>query len=147
MKRFLVLVSLLIAASVGRAAALPVTPFTVVAKVVSFEHQRAPGIQPGYSQAAPHGNEGIIVATIILPESLAGREITIPFQASPEEKELLIQKGTTFRFEHNANLGDIHNRTDWVFRRGLEFPGRGILVLKPGGEVAEAYEGVLTRVK
>lgn len=147
MKRILSRFFLGMFVTVAVAAPLPVTPYTVVAKVVSYEHYRSIGGAERFSQATPHGNDSTIVATIVLPESLAGREIAIPFEASVDRKELLVQKGTVFRFEHTRNLADIRGRTDWVRRRALPFPGHGILVLKPNGEVAEAYEGALAGLK
>lgn len=145
MKRFLTVVSFL-AVFVGglRAVPLPVTPFTVIAKVESFEHYRALGGERRFGPATPYGNEDTIVATILQPESLAGREIAVPFESKKDRKELLVQPGTIFRFENRVNLADLHYKTDNVRRRAIDFPELGIIVLKADGEVAEAYEGSLT---
>jgi hypothetical protein len=126
------------------AAVLPVTPYTVVARVDSFEHYRA-SAGSRFGLSAPYGSDDTIVATIVLPESLAGREIAIPFESKKGGKELLVQRGTIFRFEHISNLANLNSQTDRVYRRAIGFPERGILVLKPNGEVGEAYEGSWTR--
>ncbi len=127
-----------------RAAVLPVTPYTVVAKVDSFEHYRAYEGAGRFGLSAPYGSDDTIVATIVLPEALAGREIAIPFESKKDGKELLVQRGTVFRFEHHANLSDLRSRTDRVYRRAIGFPLMGIIALKPNGEVGEAYEGAWT---
>jgi len=126
------------------AAPLPVTPFTVIAKVESFEHYRALAGAQRFSPAAPYGNDDTIIATILQPASLAGREIAIPFESKKGGKELLVQPGTVFRFEHRRNLIDLQFKTDNVRRRVIAFPELGIIALKADGEVGEAYEGSLT---
>lgn len=143
MKRLFFLLAWLISGAAAIAAPLPVTPYTVIARVDSWEHYRAFG-RGGYSLSAPYGSEDTIVATILQPESLAGREIAIPFESKKEGRELLLQRGTIFRFEYHMNLADLRGRTDFVWRRPIEFPRNGILALKANGEVGEAYEGVLT---
>jgi hypothetical protein len=146
MKRFLSVVSIL-AAAAGMLQASPppsVTPRTVVCKVESFEHYRALGGIDRFSMASPYGNEETIIATIVYPVSLAGREIAIPFESKKDRKELLVQRGTVFRFEHRMNLADLRNRTEWVHRRAIEFPALGLIALKPDGEAGEIYAGVLT---
>src|SRR4051812_21123763 len=126
MKRLVALLLFSFATGFLTAAALPVTPYTVVARVESYETLRTPPGSPEFTLSAPYGNEGAIVAKIVKPDSLAGREIAIPFEASPERQELLVQKGTIFRFEHPRNLEDLRNRTDPVRRRMIGFPERGI---------------------
>lgn len=121
-----------------------ITPYTVIAKVTSYEHYRAFGGSARFSQATPHGNEYTIVAVIQYPDSLEGREIGIPFESRKDGKELLVQPGTVFRFEHRMNLADLRRRTDPIRRRGIAFPELGIVVLKPDGEVAESYDGSLS---
>jgi hypothetical protein len=130
-----------------RAAPLPVTPLTVIAKVESFEHYRAFGGAQRFGPTTPYGNEYAIIATILAPASLAGREIAIPFESKKEGRELLVQPGTVFRFEHRTNLNDLRYKTDNVKRRAIEFPAMGILALKADGEVGEAYEGHLTPLR
>ena len=144
MNRLLLMVSSLALACGLGAAELPVTPYTVVAKVDSFEHYRSLGGANRFGPATPQGNEYTIVATILQPKSLAGREIAIPFESKKDGKELLVQPGTVFRFEHRVALADLRYKTDNVKRRAIEFPALGIIVLKADGEVAEAYEGELT---
>lgn len=147
MHRILALVSFLALSAALSAGMLPVTPFTVVAKVTSYEHYRALGSPHRYSLETPHGNSSTLIATILQPDLLAGREIAIPFESLRSGKELLVQKDTIFRFEHTRNLADLRNRTDLVRRSVVAFPERGILVLKPDGEVGEAYAGILTASK
>jgi hypothetical protein len=125
-------------------ALLPVTPYTVVAKVVTFEHYRAFGSNARFSQATPYGNDDTVVAVILQPASLAGREIAIPFESKKDGKELLVQTGTIFRFEYYMNLADLRARTDQVRRRAIEFPAQGVIVLKASGEVGETYAGRLS---
>ena len=138
-------IMLLVALAVGlRATVLPVTPYTVVTRVDSFEHYRAGAEQARYDLSAPYGSDDTIVATILLPESLAGREIAIPFESKKGGKELLVQRGTIFRFEHISNLSNLRSQTDRIYRSAIGFPEMGIVVLKPKGEVAEAYEGSWT---
>lgn len=144
MKRLLTVVSFLAVFAGVHANPLPVTPFTVIAKVESFEPYRAFGGERRFGPATPYGNEDTIVATILQPASLAGREIAIPFESRKDRKELLVQPGTVFRFEHRVNLADLRYKTDNVRRRKIAFPELGIIVLKPDGEVGEAYEGSLT---
>lgn len=127
-----------------RAAVLPVTEWTVVARVDSFEHYRAGSSRSRFSLSAPYGSDDTIVATIVAPESLAGREIAIPFESKKGGKELLVQRGTIFRFEHISNLANLRSQTDRVYRSAIGFPEMGIIVLKPNGEVGEAYEGSWT---
>jgi hypothetical protein len=127
------------------AAALPLTPYTVVARVDSFEHYRAGSSGSRFSLAAPYGSDDTVVATIVLPESLAGREIAIPFESKKGRKELLVQPGTIFRFEHISNLANLRSQTDRIYRSAIGFPEMGILVLKSNGEVGEAYEGSWTK--
>lgn len=127
-----------------RAAVLPITPYTVVAKVDSFEHYRAYGGPERFGLSAPYGSDDTIVATIVVPESLAGREIAIPFESKKSGKELLVQRGTVFRFEYHASLSDLRSRTDRVYRQAIGFPLMGVIALKPNGEVGEAYEGAWT---
>ena len=145
MNPFLIIVSFLVF-SVGVASASPHAGASrkVVAKVVSFEHYRALGGAERFSQATPYGNEDTVVATILSPESLAGREIAIPFESKQEGRELFVQPGTVFSFEHRMNLADLRARTDWVRRRAIEFPVFGIVVLKNNGDVAESYPGSLS---
>lgn len=119
-------------------------PRTVVAKVKAFEHYRALGGAWRFSQVTPYGNEDTVVAIILSPESLAGREIAIPFESQNEGRELLVQPGTIFRFEHRMNLADLRSQTDWVRRRAIEFPALGIVALKNNGDVGESYPGSLT---
>jgi hypothetical protein len=144
MSRFIQLILSLALAGGLHAAVLPVTPYTVVARVDSFEHYRASAGHSRFGLSAPYGSDDTIVATIVLPESLAGREIAIPFESKKSGKELLVQKGTIFRFEHISNLSNLRSQTDRVYRRAIGFPEMGIIVLKPNGEVAEAYEGSWT---
>lgn len=144
MKTLLLACFSLMLAGALRAAPLPVTPYTVIARVDSFEHYRALGGAERFSNATPHGNDDTIVATIVQPATLAGREIAIPFESKKDGKELLVQRGTVFRFEHRMNLSDLRNRTDPVRRRAIEFPALGIIVPNADGAVAEAYEGSLT---
>lgn len=143
MPRLVQLILLLALAGGLHAAVLPVTPYTVVARVDSFEHYRASS-HGRFSLSAPYGSDDTIVATIVLPESLAGREIAIPFESKKGGKELLVQKGTIFRFEHISNLSNLRSQTDRVYRSAIGFPEMGVIVLKPNGEVAEAYEGSWT---
>ena len=144
MKRLLMVASCFAAlVPVLRAAPMPVTRFTVIAKVESFEHYRAVGGER-FGPDSPYGNEDTIVAIILKPESLAGREIAIPFESKKERKELFVKPGTVFRFEHSLNLGDLRYKTDNVQRRAIGFPELGVIVLKQDGEVGEAYEGSLT---
>ncbi len=126
------------------AAPLPLTPFTVIARVDSFEHYRALGGAQRFSAATPHGNDDTIVATLVWPDSVAGREVAIPFESRKDGKELLVQPGTIFRFENRLGLTDLRSRTDNVRRRAIGFPELGVFALKSNGEVAEAYEGSLT---
>ena len=148
MKRLLTVVAFLAAvAPVLRAAPLPVTPYTVIAKVDSFEQYRAIGGSQRFAPASPYGNEYTILATIVHPTSLAGREIAIPFESKKEGKELLVQPGTVFRFEHPMNLTDLRYKTDPVMRRAIAFPELGIVALNADGEVGEAYEGHLTALR
>jgi hypothetical protein len=142
MARFAAVLILLALGGELAAAVLPVTPYTVVARVQSFEHYRAYGDASRFGLATPYGNDDTIVATIVLPESLAGREIAIPFESKRSGQEVLVQRGTIFRFEYHANLADLRSRTDGVYRRAIPFPLMGIIALKPDGEVAEAYEGM-----
>lgn len=144
MTRLVPLILLLALAGGLRAANLPITPYTVVARVDSFEHYRANPRDPRFSLSAPFGSDDTIVATVVLPESLAGREIAIPFESKQGGKELLVQPGTIFRFEHISNLANFRSQTDRVYRSAIGFPERGIIVLKPTGEVAEAYAGSWT---
>ena len=134
-------------AGVMRAVALPVTPYTVVAQVKSFERYTAIGGAQRFSSVTPYGNEDSIIAKILLPASLAGREIAIPFESKKNGQELLVQPGTVFRFEHRMNVADLRYRTDMVLRSAIGFPEMGIIVLKADGEVAEAYEGTLTPLR
>lgn len=127
------------------AALLPITPYTVVARVDSFEHYRASAGQARFSLSAPYGSDDTVVATIVQPESLAGREIAIPFESKKGGKELLVQPGTIFRFEHISNLANLRSQTDRVYRSAIGFPEMGVIVLKPNGEVGEAYEGSWTK--
>ena len=148
MKRLLLVASCFAAlVSALRAAPVPVTPFTIIAKVASFEHYRALGGTQRFAQATPYGNESTIVATILHPVSLAGREIAIPFESKKDGKELLVQTGTVFRFEYEINVTDLYYKTDNVKRQAIEFPSLGILVLKTDGEVGETYEGHLTALQ
>ena len=145
MRSLLLATAVLTAFSVGlRAAPLPMTPYTVVAQVESFEHYRALGGNQRFSMATPHGNEETVIAKILQPESLAGREIAIPFESRKDGKELLVQRGTVFRFEHRMNLSDLRDQTERIRRRAIEFPALGIIVPNADGGVAEAYEGSLT---
>jgi hypothetical protein len=144
MRRFLMLVSLVATAASLPSAGLPVTAYTVIARVSSYEQQRVVAGTQRYSLAWPHGNEATLIATIVSPESLAGREIAIPFESPQGRKALIVKKGTVFRFEHTANLNDLRDQTDWVRRRVIDFPARGIVVVNAKGRVLEAYEGSLT---
>lgn len=140
---FLVLLSVTLS-GVGQAGTPPATPYTVIARVDSFEKYRASSRSERFSLATPYGSDTTIVATIVQPESLAGREIAVPFESKKSGTELLVQPGTLFRFEYHANLLELRNRTDRVRRRTIPFPLHGVIVLKPGGEVAELYRGVLS---
>ncbi|HWA29177.1 MAG TPA: hypothetical protein VG734_26235 [Lacunisphaera sp.] len=139
--------SLFIAAAGLSAAPLPVTPYTVIARVTSFENVRLLRGPARFSQEAPHGSDSTLMAVIVFPRSLAGRDIAIPFESRREGRELLVQKGAVFRFEHTRNLADLRERTDAVYRRVIAFPPNGIAVLKPEGGVAEAYEGSLSQLR
>ncbi len=143
MPRLFTLILFLAALAGLRAAVLPVTPYTVIARVDSYEHYSAFGGAVRFSLAMPYGNSDTIVATILQPAMLAGREIAIPFESRKDGRELLVQKGTVFRFESRTNLAYLRDQTDRVYRRPIEFPELGVIVLKPSGEVAEVYEGVL----
>jgi len=142
MYRPLLAVLFLTLAGATHAALLPVTPYTVVARVTAFENYRASGGTGRYSLATPYGSDDTIVAIILQPASLAGREIALPFESKKGGKELLVQPGTIFRFEYHANLQDLRAQTDMVYRRAIPFPLMGVIALKPSGEVAEVYEGV-----
>jgi hypothetical protein len=148
MKRLLTVVSFFAAfAAALSAAPLPVTPYTVIAKVKSFEHYRVLGSDQRFGPDTPYGNDYTIVATILAPASLAGRELAIPFESKKVGKELLVQPGTVFRFEHAMNLTDLRYKTDDVKRRAIGFPELGILALNAEGEVTETYDGHLTALK
>jgi hypothetical protein len=141
MKRSIMVTAALVLGVLAQAKEPATTPYTVVAKVTSYEHYRAFGGSNRFSQATPHGNEYTVVAIIQHPESLEGREIGIPFESRKDGKELLVQPGTVFRFEHPMNLADLRRRTDPIRRRGIAFPELGIVVLTPDGEVAETHDG------
>jgi len=147
MKRFWMLAALISGSAFTlNAAPPPTTPTTVFAKVDSYEHYRAfRGEHFGFH--TPYGNDAAIVATIIFPESLAGREIAIPFESKDEQREILVQPGTTFRFDHRTNLADLRQKTDLVRRRAIGFPELGIDVLDSKGEVVVSYEGALSRLR
>jgi hypothetical protein len=144
MKHLLALVAFSFLPGLLSAVVLPVTEYTVIAKVTSFENSISRPSAQRFSLATPYGNESAVIATILRPADLAGREIAIPFESRQDGKELFVQPGTVFRFEHPRNLNDLRSRTDNVRRSLIRFPEMGVLVLKADGEVAEAYEGVLT---
>lgn len=147
MKRFWMLVAVSSVSAIAlRATPPPTTPTAVIAKVDSYEHYRAFRGER-FSLQTPYGNDAAIVATIVSPESLAGREIAIPFESKDEQRELLVQRGTTFRFEHRTNLADLRKKTDAVRRRAIAFPEFGLQVLNPEGEVVASYDGALSGLK
>ncbi|MBI2516761.1 MAG: hypothetical protein HYV95_07570 [Opitutae bacterium] len=142
MKKLLLLcVALVTTGGMQAADYLTTTPYTVIAEVVSYEHYKAFRQMGQFSLDAPYGNESTIVAKIIAPASLAGREIAIPFESADEDHELLVRKGTTFRWEHHANLNELRGRTESIFRHVLPFPRRGIISLRNDGEIAAFYPG------
>lgn len=82
---------------------------------------------------APYGWHKTVVATIVAPESLAGREIALPYDTRDAAKDPLCQKGALVSFEHRMNLADLRNRTRWVGRSPVEFPYLGLSVIAIGG--------------
>jgi hypothetical protein len=124
--RFLLFVG---AAGLSAAETKPVvSPDRVVALVTSVEdYQVSKNYYLNYIDA-PYGWEKTVIARIILPESLAGREIAIPYDSLTPEADPLCQKGALFVFQHRMNLSDLRNRTDWIKRSAIEFPRKGLTV-------------------
>lgn len=144
MKKFLLICSLLAYCGL-HGSELPVTKYTVIAEVVSYENYVAWRQMTRFSFETPYGNQATIVAKILAPASLAGREIAIPFESTDEDRELLVRSGTVFRWEHYQNLVALRNHTSCLGRAAIEFPRRGIIVLKASGEVAATYPGSWTK--
>ncbi len=124
---------------------LPVTDFTVIAEVVSFEYYTA-SHQFAYDFIkAPYGWDHTIVAKIVAPENLAGREIALPFAPWKMDTMSLTKAGTLFRWESEVNLLGLKFATETLQRTAVPFPRRGIIALKPDGSVAELYPSVQLR--
>ncbi len=78
---------------------------------------------------APYGWEKTVVAKIIYPESLAGREIAFPYDTVNPEKDPLSQVGARIIFTHWMNLTELQNRTNRIGRNPIEFPRLGLTVV------------------
>ncbi len=144
---------LLLAAAVATAACaeeiplpLPTTPHTVVAKVVSFE--TVPAAQGRFQSNfidAPYGWDAMIVAEIVAPRSLAGREFALPFGLTDGRSLALKEPGTLFRWESEQNLAALRRDTESLRRATLPFPRRGVLAYRARTDTVEFYPSVLNR--
>lgn len=143
MKRSVILGALLLAAGAPMLAAdLPITRFTVVAKVISHEHYPASPLFVYDFISAPYGGRSSVVAEIVFPRSLAGREVALPFEWHPgQEGTLLAKPGTVFRWESHFNLQALHHATASLRRAALPFPQRGIIAFNSDGSIGELYPG------
>lgn len=145
MKKFLLLA--LVVVTTGFAAEtlrpLPVTPFTVIARVVSHEHFIADRAFIGNYLDAAYGWRDCVVAEIVHPQALAGREIAMPYEQRLEPDDPLTHPGTLFRWESTQNLGFLRNSLDRVRRTAMPFPARGVIALDADGRVAAAYPSYL----
>lgn len=148
MKKLLLLVAAVATAACAEEVPLPLptTPQTVVAKVVSFETVPAAGGRFLSNHIdAPYGWDAMIVAEIVSPSQLAGREFALPFGLFDGRALALKEPGTLFRWESEQNLVLLRRDTESLARATLPFPRRGILAYRARTDSVEFYPSVLNR--
>jgi hypothetical protein len=148
MKKLLLLVAAVATAACAEEVPLPlpITSQTVVAKVVSFETVPAAGgrFQSNFIDA-PYGWDAMIVAEIVAPSQLAGREFALPFGLFDGRSLALKEPGTIFRWESEQNLAALRRDTESLARATLPFPRRGIIAYRARADTVEFYPSVLNR--